>query len=70
MWQAMDGDGWWHWYELEPEWEESENRWNLNASEDNSWYEISGFDESDIDWDHAWVTKEQRPSTTTPGREG
>lgn len=62
-WLAMDGDGWWNWFELEPEWD-GEAEWLLNASEDDSRYEnasVNGPDESGIDWDIAWDTKEPKP---------
>lgn len=62
-WLAMDGDGWWNWFELEPEWD-GDVEWLLNASEDDSRYEnasVNGPDESGIDWDQAFDTKESRP---------
>ena len=61
-WLAMDGDGYWEWYADEPEWEEDENIWYC-AFGGSIVFEraCDEPDESGIDWDHAFDTKEPRP---------
>jgi len=65
QWLAMDGDGWWGWYEVEPVWDEGEGQWIIDLAEDDDEPEYEsvsgGPDESGIDWDFAYSTLEHRP---------
>ena len=64
-WLALDGDGYWCWFEHKPEWDESENMWMLadETPEDSKFQPMYGNvpDESGIDWDFAYDTLEKRP---------
>ena len=60
---AMDGDGFWSFYEDRPEWAEEANEWWLgfDSTDDSRWAQYGACDESGIDWDHAFDTLERRP---------
>ncbi len=60
-WLTMDGDGWWFWFEHEPEFDDEEHAW-FGADKDAQTTVASDYpDESGIDWDFAYSTKEPRP---------
>ena len=62
MWLAMDGDGWWGWYEEEPAWDCEADIWAMHEDSEADW-EVAGDtpDCDGIDWDHAFSTLEPRP---------
>jgi hypothetical protein len=63
-WLAMDGDGYWYWYQGEPTWSEKDGGWMLfGVASTLAYGEVSDApDESGIDWDFAFDTKEGRPN--------
>lgn len=67
---AMDSNGMWTWFELEPEWESqiwgepSIGEWCLSSetASGGKWSPASDApDESGIDWDFGYDTLEKRP---------
>jgi hypothetical protein len=64
QWLAMDGDGMWFWYASEPDYDDRAEHWYMVTDDDESGkYECASEcqDESGIDWDFAYSTKEPRP---------
>lgn len=55
-WLAMDPDGLWYWFAIEPDFENNEwiNGLEYMTASDKP-------DESGIDWDHSFDTLERRP---------
>jgi len=62
-WLAMDGDGYWGWYEHKPEWDIESNQWMLaeDTPVDSRYNNEEYREESGIDWGHAFDTLESRP---------
>lgn len=63
QWLAMDGDGWWNWFEDQPLWEPAPwSEW-VHSEDGHVRHLIAGDspDESGIDWDFAYSTLEPRP---------
>lgn len=60
-WLVMDGDGWWYWSEDEPGFDIEEQAWFGDDEDAQSTVASDEPDESGIDWDHAFDTKEPRP---------
>ena len=60
---AMDGDGFWCFYQFAPEWDADENAWLIieGPSDDECLYKYAdGPDCDGIDWDNAFDTLEPR----------
>lgn len=67
-WLAMDGDGWWFWYALEPSYDHDDDVWFCDDDDDQEPEIAADFpDESGIDWDYAHITLEQRPGAARRG---
>lgn len=66
-WLAMDGDGWWRWWRVEPSFEEEWDQWDCPGVpyDDDGVFTILAAETPDcsgeIDWDHASDTLEPRP---------
>lgn len=62
-WLAMDGDGYWCWFEHKPEFDQTENQWMLaeDTPVDSRYNNAKEPDEDGIDWDFAFDTLEVRP---------
>lgn len=64
QWLAMDGDGYWCWFQSRPYYDSDLAQW-IYSDEDSgrskAQYADVGADHSGIDWDFAYSTLEPRP---------
>lgn len=61
---ALDGDGYWCWFEHEPEFSFKDNAWFCGEGipSDSRYNTSDSTDESGIDWDFAFDSLEERPT--------